>query len=681
MSLILQFHDILEASRTQLSNIKPSEWAEKHRIMKSGESQYKGPFSYSRTPYCREIVDCMAPDHPAKVVAVMKGAQLGFSTGVIEPAIGWIISENPGNILFLTGHTELAEEAVAKLDVMIDNCGIRHLIKPTAVRKKAAKTGDTNSKKEFAGGSLVSGGASNHKLMRQRTIQYGFIDDFEAAKSSTKESGNTRLMIEQRLAAFASSMKLNYTSTPELKATSNIEPIYLIGDQRRWFMPCPCCGAQIYFEWSIPLNGDEKDMAGITWKTDASHKLISDSVGYICQECGGFFTDKNKLSMLQAGEWKPTAEPQRPNYYSYHLSSLYAPPGMYSWEHYVRNYLEANPADAKRNETLHQAFVNLVLGQTYEPTGETQKASDLQKNIRNYEIGTVPEKLSLADGNGKIVMITCAADMNGTIFSESKGTIDDARLDYEVIAWAESGASYSITHGSIGTFIPKENTMRIKADRERWTYEFNKPFSVWKELEKVMNTLYITDTTPSRRMPIFFTGLDSGHYTQFAYAFKDKHARVYCLKGKNVEKFVRDDADKRTFTPAKERSGLYLVEVNMLKDQLRDRMLLKFDEHNDTEQPPGFMNFPTPSGGRYLLKNYFEHFESEQRLPETTKDGKVVGSMWQKKSSAHQNHFWDVNIYNMVMKDIITHILCTELKIKNYTWADCVDIILGRYKP
>ncbi|HEV8512296.1 MAG TPA: phage terminase large subunit family protein, partial [Cyclobacteriaceae bacterium] len=60
----------------------------------------------------REVVDCLSPSHPARIVAVMKGAQVGFSTGVIENGIGWIISQNPGNILFMSGHELLAEESM-----------------------------------------------------------------------------------------------------------------------------------------------------------------------------------------------------------------------------------------------------------------------------------------------------------------------------------------------------------------------------------------------------------------------------------------------------------------------------------------------------------------------------------------------------------------------------------------
>ncbi len=658
---------ILEFGRHKLSTIKPSEWTEKNRSMDSSVSRFKGRFSYDITPYTREIVDCLSPEHPARIVAVMKGAQIGFSTGVIEPGVGWIISQQPGNILFLTGHSDLAEEAVAKIDNMIDSCGIRHLIRPNVNRVRSMKTGDTNSRKEFPGGSLVSGSAGNHKLLRQRSVMYGFIDDFDAAKNATKESGSTRKMIEQRFASYSDKMKLFYISTPELKQTSNIEPVFLLGDQRKYHIPCPCCGEYINLEWSVAVEGNEKDMAGITYKLDSSNKLEAGSVGYICQKCGGFFNDSNKYELNLHGEWKPTAIPSVEGYYSYHISSLYAPPGMYDWEHYVRQYLEANPPGNTRNENLYKTFINLCLGQTYEPSGESPKANQLQKNIRNYEIGIIPEKLSEKDGNGKIVLLTCACDMNGVE--------EDARLDYEVLAWSESGATYSVTHGSIGTFVPREGSKKIKEDRERWTYEHHRSNSVWKELEKVLSTIFETDT--GRRMKISTTGIDTGHYTLQAYQFIDttNSQLVVGLKGKDADKYIPFGKDVPTFRPAKERGSLYLVEVGQLKDELATYINLKWDEGNDERQPANFMNYPTPSDGKYLFKNFFSHYEAEHRVIEN-KDGNGIAAMWVKKSSISQNHFFDVRIYNMVVKDILLKRVFTELKVKNYTWQDYCTLML-----
>lgn len=340
---------------------------------------------------------------------------------------------------------------------------------------------------------------------------------------------------------------------------------------------------------------------------------------------------------------------------------------MYGWKHYVRKYLQACPPGEQRKEDLYKTFVNLVLGETYEDPGEAPKANELQKKIRKYEVGIIPEKLSEKDGNGKIVLLTCACDLNGTV--------EDARLDYEIVGWSESSASYSVMHGSIGTFIPKEGSKKNKQDRERWTYDHNKPNSVWKELDKILDSLWLTDT--GRKMKIFITGIDTGHYSHLAYPYVDKsNFNIISLKGDKENKYIPLGYDVATFKTAKERPNLYLVQVNKLKDQLADLIRLRWEEGFDESQPPGYLNFPTPSGGLYLFSNYFSHYESEQRKIDS-KNG-TISSRWEKKTSNAQNHFWDVKIYNFAVRDIMIYMIGKELKMKNFMWNDYVNLALGR---
>ena len=211
--------------------------------------------------------------------------------------------------------------------------------------------------------------------------------------------------------------------------------MFELGDQRRFHVPCPRCGEFIPLYWTVDVDGEK---AGIFFKTDDQGKLEEGSVGYICQKCAGFFTDSHKYEMNLAGSWKPMVKPSETGYYSYHISSLYAPPGMYDWEHYARKWIEANPLDGAVNTPQLRTFYNTVLGETWEDQGEAPKATSLSMNTRGYEVGEIPETLSMNDGNGRIILITCGSDLNGII--------DDARLDYEIVGWSESGASYSIRH-------------------------------------------------------------------------------------------------------------------------------------------------------------------------------------------------------------------------------------------
>jgi phage terminase large subunit GpA-like protein len=656
-----QLIDIISAGSVSISNIKPSEWTEENVIM---GKPFPGSYRYSLTPYWREVIDRFAQDDPMKWLAIMKGAQIGFSAGVLIPVILWMIKNDPSNTYFLVGSPNLIEKATEKLDIGIDNAGLRNYIKPQVNRKRNQKTGDTNNKKEFIGGYVHIGSANNHEDIRDVSLKYGLFDDFESVKSKSKKSGDTRSLLEQRFSAYEYSHKICYGSTPELDETSNILPAYLLGDQRKFLIPCPCCGEFIELKWKIENEGIT---GGITWKVDENNRVVKGSVGYICQMCGQEFDDKNKQELLNAGFWKPTAEPSQPGYYSYHISSLYAPVGMYGWEHYVNKYIECHPPGQPRKEDLWKTFVNVVLGETYKTTGSENNANELQKNCRNYEIGIIPERVSERDGNGKIVLLTCAADLNGKE--------DDARLDYEIVGWSENGSSYSIQHGSIGTFVPRENTQRYAEDRERWTYNHGKPNSVWKKFDEVLETRFKVDNG-TRQMKVFFTGIDVGHCKEQALQYIDNTNFTVCALKGDKDKIINVALDAPNFKKSRERGNMYILEVNKIKDKLSDLIRLKWNPSTDEVQPPGYMNYPTPSNGLYLYQNYFEHFEAEHRILDT-KEGKSM-FVWKKKNTAVQNHMWDCRVYNYALKEIFTMIICENLKIKNYEWIDAVDVILGR---
>jgi len=666
----LQFDRVLDACRLQLSNLKPSEWYEANMVMPQG-SAFAGPYRYRRSPYLREIIDCLGKDHPAHTISVMKGAQIGVSAGVLTPAIGYTMAQEPSNMLFMTGHADLSKEAMVKIDQMIDACGIRHLIRPSTLRAKNSRTGDTDSTKEFAGGTLWSGSATNHNLLRQRDVRVIIVDDADAAKKSGKDTGNTMALIEQRAAAYAMKRKIFYVSTPQIKGQSIIEETYLLGDQRRYNVECPCCGERIPLEWEVKLTGSETEKAGITWKLDEAQKLIHDSVGYICQSCGGFFDDSGKQELLEGGIWIPTSEPSTEGYYSYHISALYAPVGMFDWRHYVNEYVKANPAGAVRDARKHQTFVNVVLGQTYEDEAVELKASDLQRNQRDYVPYTIPESLSVKDGNGKIITLTLGADLNGKE--------DDARLDWEVVAWSESGATYSVAHGSIGTFVPRERGQG--ADRQRWTYRKASQWSVWPEFTKVFDTVFNTDT--GRKMQAIIGGVDCGHLSEYVYPYVDEHNRLmFAVKGDVVagRAFTPYTRDAKTFKPARERAKMFILEPNLLKDQLAQMMGLKWNQGSGDPQPSGFMNFPRSENGLYQYTNFFSHFEAEKRVTETSATGEPKGTKWEKKDSNVQNHLFDCRVYNIAIKDILLDKVGKELKAKDFTWADYADVVLGRVK-
>lgn len=671
----------------QLSDIKPSVWAEQHVVVPG-----KGKVDYNFNPYCREIIDRLAPDDPARKIAVMKGSQITFSSGVIMPALAYTIKEDPHNTFLMVGTSELVEPAVEKLDLTIQGAELEDYIGSQVVRRANRKSGDTDVSKSFPGGYIKVGSPTNSKSIAQVDLGRIFLDDFDAMKGQWKEGGSFMDLIEMRAASKKNDYKLMMISTPLRKATSNIEPAFMAGDRRRYMLECPCCHEPILLKWEVPegevlseITGEKAACpGGIVYETNQHRQVKKKSVGYVCYKCGGWFDDGNKQAMLRAGVWTPTAVAVSEDYFSYHISSLYAPVGMFDWFYYAQKHSEANVPGQPVNEAKMQVLMNTCWGETYEQVAEKPEANSIMANIRGYEPGMIPEAQSIADGSGRIVLLTCAADMNGKMKGYYGATEDDVRLDYEIRAWAESGSYYSLWHGSLGTFA---SGMKDDPDsgRVKWSYQEGQPNSVWPELDKILDRTFETDT--GRKMGIFMTGLDCGVYTTHAYTYLDKRpGKIVGLKGDKEQKFQNLELDKRLFWDASERNDLYMLQVGKIKDRISEYMRLKWRQ-GDGDQPSNFMNFPMQTGGLYGYEGYFKHFESEHKAPQTSASGDTL-YLWKKVRSDAQNHFWDCAVYNFAVRDIVVALiykaakqqLGAQLKKKYFTWGDYVDVVLGRFE-
>jgi len=69
-----------------------SEWADSHRFLPSAASAEPGPWRTSRTPYLKQIMDCLSPQSEVEKVVFMKGAQIGGPLAIDTPiptVSGW----------------------------------------------------------------------------------------------------------------------------------------------------------------------------------------------------------------------------------------------------------------------------------------------------------------------------------------------------------------------------------------------------------------------------------------------------------------------------------------------------------------------------------------------------------------------------------------------------------------
>ena len=188
------------------------------------------------------------------------------------------------------------------------------------------------------------------------------------------------------------------------------------------------------------------------------------------------------------------------------------------------------------------------------------------------------------------------------------------------------------------------------------------PNNVWDIFHnEVISAEYFDDD--GNQKEIVMTAIDTGYMTHEAYRFINAHSKVIGVKGREYEDGRKITTDTKLFKPASERPDLYILEVELLKDKLAEMISLP----KKKPQIPGFMNFPIPSDGTYTVPGYFVQYEAEQKQVIENEDGEALRWKWVNPKKKH-NHFFDVAVYNLALRDIISFLICKELKIPHGGW-------------
>ena len=706
---------LLDAFSNNIEYLMPSQIAEKYRVLSTGK--FKGAFKFNRSPYTREIVDTLSPENIRRVIGCEKGSQIGLTMAAIANMMLAAFKQYQADMLFMTDTDVQVKRAMEGfIEDVIRESGLGDLVgKQNTRSRKKSGTGDTSKEKKFGNGhTLYTWSGQLVGKLSSISPKYSFNDECERYKQSDKKAGSPYALIMNRHKTYSGESKAYFISTPELKATSVIHPIFKQGDQRYYNLPCKHCGVMIDLKWHIDLGN--KESAGIKYKRNLDGSLDSKSVGYVCPHCGGFFKENHKLAMFNEVEyqitnsegtewvngvdyrlkngdelvcqWVPTATPKDVDYGSYHVNALYSGAGFHTWAAIAKEWCLANPLNGPKDMDMLKTFFNQELGLPWEDKKRKMSSDTLRANARNYKIGVIPDQTSKADGNGNIVLLTCAVDLNGTMGVGDDIESDDVRLDYEVVAWCESGdedyvTSYSVMHGSIGHFErKKDRDKREKAGIARttpkYTYRHGYPNSVWKEFDEILNKKWPTES--GSVMSIGLCGIDTGNYTTHANKFVYANDLCVGLKGSREDDYTKPEVDKKYIVQGTQEK-LYRVENNNIKDKLADQMEFGWDIQICDAQPNGFMNFPLTDGELYNY-SYFKEYEGE--IKDVKKDalGKVItGFRWKKKHTESAQHFWDCRVYNIAIQKLAVIKLCEHYK-KLYpkagikvTWSDYCKII------
>lgn len=577
---------------------------EGRRVLPS-RTPFPGFWRNSRTPYLIEIMNCMSPASPIIHIAMMKGAQLG-ATAAGENIVAYWIDENPAEILFISATNELLEKWVIKrLDPLIDSCGFRHKIFAQTNNPKSRRTGDKVFTKEFIGGCLDMASAQSAPGLRADSKRILIRDEIDGAPGHLKTGeGNWLDVSYARTAAWGGRKKIMDISTPTTEDNSLIKGAYEAGDQRRFEVPCPYCGAYQFLEW-----GNDKTEYGIKAIREAG-KLKG--VYYQCRHCKEAIKNHHKTKMLRLGRWKPTAESISDNYRSYHVSSLYSPAGMMSWRELQELWDKAqDDPDGMRS------FVNLYLGLPYRETGSRPKLDKVIELRGSYKSGSVPSG---------VLFLTIGVDVQA---GSSRDKTNPARLEFEVCGHGGGFRTWSILYKRIEGPVDDPSS-GAWLELSQWAIETGLKFA--REDGLIF--------TPS----MIFIDSGDGNLTDVVYRFCSGWGSTYPSKGfsalkkrKNEAGDAQSPSNFRRFRAAKlgEAGTLYEVSTNYYKNHTYNN--LKIERRDTGPQRPGYCDFPI---------DYSEAYFRQLTAEEKRRDGSFYCP------SGRRNEALDCRVLNQCAGDV-----------------------------
>ena len=372
-----------------------SQWADAHRFLSPTASGEPGLWRTERTPYLKEIMDCLSSSNPVEKVVFMKGAQIG-GTEAGNNWIGYVIHHAPGPMLSVQPTVEAAKRnSKQRIAPLIDSTPV---LRERVKEARSRDSGNTVQSKEFPGGILVMTGANSAVGLRSMPVRYLFLDEVDAYDFDVDGEGDPVSLAVQRTITFAN-RKIFLVSTPTIQGFSRIEMEYEASDKRRWWVPCPHCQEyQILKEQRLRWPKGQPELAA-----------------YYCEHCELKIASHQKAAMNAFGEWRK--ENPVSNVAGFHLSGLNSP--WLSWAQI------AERKAAAKDDAAMKVYVNTIEARTWTESGEAPEWQRLYDRREDYRIGMVPE---------------------GGLFLTAGVDVQKDRLEMEIVAWGRERESWSIDY-------------------------------------------------------------------------------------------------------------------------------------------------------------------------------------------------------------------------------------------
>lgn len=266
------------------------EWSDEYmRIPRDTGAAEPGKYRTARTPYAREPMRCLSPAHPCKRVVTKVASQL-MKTQIALNWIGALIHMAPSNILTLLPSLGLAKRVSSRISKTID---ATPELKARVAASRSRDARNTMDTKEFEGGTLFATTAGSAANLSELSARYIYGDEVDRWDVDVDQEGDPIKLAEARGSTFGRNAKFYFSSSPLIKGASRIDDLFMMGDQRHFYVPCPTCGHMQVLSWDRLL-----------YSPDFS------TVHYQCagSDCDVLIEEHHKSEMLAKGEWRAHAK-------------------------------------------------------------------------------------------------------------------------------------------------------------------------------------------------------------------------------------------------------------------------------------------------------------------------------------------------------------------------------------
>lgn len=606
--------DLFERMPTRRENPSIVKYAET-TIVPSGK--YRGlKFNHNRAPFLVEPLSLLSPASPYREVVLMTPAQIGKST-LAELVTMYYITQVPSEILYVSSNETAAIKWMERR--IVPRAAAAGVVFQSEVESRTSrKTGDTTYSKIFTGGNIDIASALSPSQLASETKRVVLGDECDRWRVTLGDEGSVVDMIKARTQAWGSQAKILWISTPTTETASLINQMFLLGDQRLYYVPCPYCG-------EMQLMGFMAGQGhGLTWE----HKdgiINRKSIELICENknCGRGIKESSKNKMLNGGEWRKQARATTDFIASFNLNGLYSP--LLTWYDMALAFEESQTGPVKK-----QAFENLKMGRPYRESGARPKVEKIIENQGTYKAGTVP------DG---VLYLTIGIDVQR---GSETNPDNPPRLEAQILG---IGAGYR--YWSI--------------DYKVFTGEIDDPYSgAWEKLNQwALDTELTFYRDDGFCFPVSVVFVDSGDgaWSDVVYKFCGRWQNTYPIKGRSEIKRRKQDApdeiiqgnmQRYRISKLDEDVHIYLVNTNFYKGRIYHSLNIKRVDGPD--QRPGFIDTPREYG-----EAYFNGLTAEDRMQD--------GSFY--NPGGRRNEPLDTMVYAMCAGDVFL-----DSELVNYrAWA------------